>query len=90
MIFVVLLSVLIIVVILVLIYSTCFYSRRPVEHYRLCAKLPSMPLGFLADLKLSYRHAMLRPKGWYTYLLLNNFLIYIKLSGMRLKYFNTN
>lgn len=64
MVFAVILSVLLVVIILVLMFFTCFCTRTPVEHYRMCAKLPSMPLGFLADLKLSYRHATLKPTGW--------------------------
>lgn len=60
-----LLSIVLILIILILLFSMCFCVRRPVEYYRLCAKLPSMPRGYLADFKLSFRHAMLKPKGRY-------------------------
>lgn len=58
-----LLSIVLISIILIFLFSMCFCVRRPVEHYQLCAKLPSMPRGYLADFKLSFRHATLKPKG---------------------------
>lgn len=59
------LSIVLIFFILILLFLMCFYVRRPVEHNQLYAKLPSMPHGYLADLKLCFRHATLKPKGWY-------------------------
>ncbi|KAL5235096.1 hypothetical protein ACI65C_002506 [Semiaphis heraclei] len=57
-----LLSLFLIFMILILIFSTCFYARKSKEHNRMCAKLPSMPQGYLTDLKLSYKLSTLKPK----------------------------
>ncbi|VVC32803.1 Hypothetical protein CINCED_3A011220 [Cinara cedri] len=46
----------------ILLFIKCFCVRRSEEHYRMCAKLPSMPRGYIADLKLGFRHATLNPK----------------------------
>lgn len=69
---VLLLSIVLVIVVLLLAFSKCFCVRRSAEHYRMCAKLPSMPRGYMADLKLGFRHATLKPRGWY---ILFNFLI---------------
>ncbi|XP_029345487.1 cytochrome P450 4C1 isoform X1 [Acyrthosiphon pisum] len=56
------LSLFLIFIILILIFTTCFCARKSKEHYRLCAKLPSMPRGYLTDLKLSHKLSTLKPK----------------------------
>lgn len=50
-------------IVLFLVYSFIFKVQKPIEHYRMCAKLPSMQRGYLADFKLTLQLAMLRPKG---------------------------
>nr|QQL12335.1 cytochrome P450 CYP4CJ5 [Aphis craccivora] len=57
-----LLSLLLVFIILILIFTTCFCARRPKEHYRLCAKLPSMQRGYLTDLKFSLQLSTLKSK----------------------------
>ncbi|XP_022180150.1 cytochrome P450 4C1-like [Myzus persicae] len=56
------LSVLLIFLILIFIFTTCFCSRKSKEHYRMCAKLPSMPRGWLTDFKFSHKLSSLKPK----------------------------
>ncbi|XP_015368249.1 PREDICTED: cytochrome P450 4C1-like [Diuraphis noxia] len=57
-----LLSSFLIFIILILIFSKCFYTRRSKEHYRMCAKLPSMPQGYLTHLRLTHKLSTLKPK----------------------------
>ncbi|KAF0749299.1 cytochrome P450 4C1-like [Aphis craccivora] len=59
-------SLLLVFIILILIFTTCFCARRPKEHYRLCAKLPSMQRGYLTDLKFSLQLSTLKSKVLFT------------------------
>ncbi|XP_050425339.1 cytochrome P450 4C1-like [Adelges cooleyi] len=48
------------VVVLLLAFSMCFRAQRPAEYRRMSSKLPSLPRGYLAELKLSLHHATLK------------------------------
>lgn len=70
---VLLLGIVLVFIVLLLVFAKCFCVRRSAEHYRMCAKIPSIPRGYIADLKLGLRHATLKSKGWY---ILNTLILF--------------
>lgn len=62
--FFLLLGLLSILITLILLFITCFWYGITEEHYRMCKNLPSMPRGYLNDLKFSLQLSTLRSKGW--------------------------